>query len=135
MRAQPLIAVRDVEKSRRWYCALLGCVGAHGGREYEQLRYDGDLILQLHAWETERHEHPHMGRADVAPSGNGVLLWFQTDDFEAAVLRARELGAEILEEPHENPNARHMEVWIRDLDGYVVVIAGKPGKNGTTATR
>jgi hypothetical protein len=26
-------------------------------------------------------------------------------------------------------------VWIRDLDGYVVVIAGKPGKTGPTATR
>jgi catechol 2,3-dioxygenase-like lactoylglutathione lyase family enzyme len=54
-----------------------------------------------------------------------VLLWFETDDFDAAVARARALGAQVLEEPHENPNAGHREIWLRDPDGYVVVIAGK----------
>ncbi len=123
MRAQPLIAVRDVERSSRWYRELLECKSGHGGREYERLTFDGELILQLHAWDTVSHEHPHMGREEVRPHGNGVLLWFQSRDFTAAVARARALGAEILEEPHLNPNAGHHEIWIRDPDGYVVVIA------------
>ncbi len=36
MRPQPLIAVKDVEASSRWYQRLLGCRSAHGGREYER---------------------------------------------------------------------------------------------------
>jgi catechol 2,3-dioxygenase-like lactoylglutathione lyase family enzyme len=31
MRVQPLIAVRDVEASSRWYQSLLGCKSGHGG--------------------------------------------------------------------------------------------------------
>lgn len=26
---------------------------------------------------------------------------------------------------HTNPNAGHRELWLRDLDGYLVVLAGK----------
>lgn len=37
VRPQPLIAVRGVEASSRWYQRLLGCRSGHGGREYEQL--------------------------------------------------------------------------------------------------
>jgi catechol 2,3-dioxygenase-like lactoylglutathione lyase family enzyme len=91
---------------------------------YARLTVDGELILQLHVWDAASHEHPHMGREDVPSRGNGVLLWFETRDFDACVGRARALGAEILEEPHENPNAGHREIWLRDPDGYVVVIAG-----------
>ena len=29
--------------------------------------------------------------------------------------------------PHVNPNARHRECWLRDPDGYVVVLAGTEG--------
>lgn len=105
MRAQPLIAVRDVEASSRWYQQLLGCHSAHGGPEYERLVKDGDLLLQLHAWND--HEHPNLGDPDSAPHGYGVLLWFQTDDFDSAVERARALGADIIEEPRVNPNAQH----------------------------
>ena len=63
----------------------------------------------------------------MKPYGNGVLLWFQTDAFDAAVARARALGAEVLEEPHVNPNAKHREIWLRDPDGYVVVFSGARG--------
>jgi hypothetical protein len=35
------------------------------------------------------------------------------------------LRAQVVEEPHVNPNAGHREIWLRDPDGYVVVIAGK----------
>ena len=59
----------------------------------------------------------------LASRGNGVLLWFVTPGFDAALERVRSLGAEILEGPHVNGNWR--EVWLRDPDGYVVVIAGE----------
>lgn len=127
MRPQPLIAVCDVESSSRWYQRLLGCKSGHGGNEYERLLADGELVLQLHAWDVAHDPHPFMGREDVKPYGNGVLLWFQIGDFDAAASRARGLGAEILEEPHANPNAGHREVWLRDPDGYVVVLASEPG--------
>jgi catechol 2,3-dioxygenase-like lactoylglutathione lyase family enzyme len=122
MKPQPLIAVSDVEASSRWYQELLGGKSGHGGADYEQLVDSaGKLVLQLHAWEV--HEHPHMGDPALRPYGNGVLLWFQIDDFEAAVKRTREMGVEILEGPRVNPNANHREIWLRDPDGYVVVLA------------
>jgi len=128
MQPQPLIAVRDVEASSRWYQRLLGCESAHGGPEYERLTHKGRLVLQLHDWQA--HEHPYLGDPDSQPYGNGVLLWFETDDFDAAIDRARSLGAEILEEPHVNPRANHRECWLRDRDGYVVVLAGARGDVG-----
>lgn len=128
MHPQPLIAVRDVQASSRWYQALLGCQSGHGGPEYEQLVVGERMIMQLHAWDA--HEHPHIGNPATKPYGNGVLLWFQSDEFDQAMARARLLGAEILEGPQANPNANHREVWIRDPDGYVVVIAGRYGDLG-----
>ncbi len=128
MRPQPLIAVRDVEASSRWYQRVLGCSSGHGGRGYERLLHGGEIVLQLHAWEPEAH--PHMGDPEREPYGNGALLWFQTEAFDAAVGRARDLRAEIVEEPHVNANAGHRECWLRDPDGYVVVLASLPGDVG-----
>lgn len=126
MQPQPLIAVRDVQASSRWYQRLLGCKSGHGGTEYEQLvDAGGKLVLQLHDWDV--HEHPHMGNPATRPYGNGVLLWFQVEDFGVAVERARALSAEILEGPRVNSNANHREIWVRDPDGYVVVLASAYG--------
>src|SRR5437016_3062667 len=41
MQLAPLICVRDVESSSRWYQRLLGCESGHGGSEYERLNSDG----------------------------------------------------------------------------------------------
>jgi catechol 2,3-dioxygenase-like lactoylglutathione lyase family enzyme len=126
-RPQPLIAVRDVRASSRWYQHLLGLTALpeHEHRDsYDRLFSDGRLILQLHAWDEE--EHPNLVNADAAPHGHGVLLWFELDDIDAAIERARSLHAQVIEEPRLNPNAGHMEMWLRDPDGYVVVIASRP---------
>lgn len=122
MRAQPLIAVSDVEVSSRWYCTLLGCTSGHGGTEYERVMDGDEFVLQLHAWSA--HEHEYLGGEASKPWGNGALLWFRVEDFEGAVGRAHKLGAEILEGPFRNPRALHDELWLRDRDGYVVVLAG-----------
>jgi catechol 2,3-dioxygenase-like lactoylglutathione lyase family enzyme len=130
--AQPLIAVRDVRASSRWYADLLGAdaLPDHPHRDvYDRIWRAGRLLLQLHAWDAE--EHPNLVNADAAPPGHGVVLWFQVDDFYAAVERARRLGAEIIEEPHFNPAPQHREIWLRDKDGYVVVVASPDGESGS----
>ena len=129
-RSQPLIAVRDVRASSRFYQRLLGLqnldVASDHRKVYDRLLCDGQIVLQLHLWDAE--DHPNLVDAAAAPAGHGVLLWFETDDFDGAVLRARELGAEVVEEPHVNPAPRHREIWLRDPDGYVVVVASPDGE-------
>jgi hypothetical protein len=93
---------------------------------YDRILYNGELILQLHAW--DRDNHPNLVNADASPCGHGVLLWFEVTDFDAAVARARSLRAQIVEEPHVNPQAEHREIWLRDPDGYLVVLVGPDGE-------
>lgn len=127
--AQPLIAVRDVRASSKWYAKLLGAdsLPEHVHRDvYDRVYVSGRLILQLHAWDEE--DHPNLVNRMAAPPGHGVLLWFQLDDFDAAVSRARALQAEVVEEPHVNPAPQSREMWLRDPDGYVVVIASRDGE-------
>lgn len=131
-RAQPLIAVRDVVASSAWYAALLALdrtsmtMASDHAHVYDRLMRGADLVLQLHAWDLE--EHPNLVGADRAPPGHGVLLWFEVDDFDAAVARARALGAAVVRDVHVNPAPAHRELWLRDPDGYVVVIAGPDGE-------
>ena len=129
---QPLICVNDVEASSRWYQRLLDCESAHGGPAYERLVVDGVLVLQLHRWDVEHH-HGRIGDASNPSRGNGVLLWFEVDDFDAAVARVGELGAEVVLARHRNPldgdgGPNHWEIWILDPDGYTVVLSS-PGWN------
>jgi predicted enzyme related to lactoylglutathione lyase len=132
-RSQTLIAVRDVEASSRWYQHLLGLQSDHGGPHYERLLSDGTLVLQLHNHETE-HDHGRIGDPSGEP-GNGVLLWFgEVADFDATVARAEELHATTVLAPHRNPpegqgnGPAHREIWIKDPDGYTVVIASPDGE-------
>lgn len=121
---QPLIVVKDVESSSRFYQKLLECESGHGGSEYEMLLVNGELVLQLHAQDV--HEHEGLFNESY-PCGNGVILWFRTNDFSNAVERARSLEVEVVSEPHINPNANQPEFWFRDLDGYLVVMSGNMG--------
>jgi catechol 2,3-dioxygenase-like lactoylglutathione lyase family enzyme len=130
--AQPLIAVRDVRASSRWYAELLGAdsLPEHSHRDvYDRISRSGLLLLQLHAWDAERH--PNLVNRDAAPPGHGVVLWFQVEDFDGTVERARGLDAEIIAEPHINPAPMHREIWLRDCDGYVVVVASPDGECGS----
>jgi hypothetical protein len=63
------------------------------------------MILQLHQWDV--HKHLHMGNPDLKPCGNGLLLWFQLDKFDAVIVRINTLQAEVSEEPQVNPTANH----------------------------
>lgn len=116
-----MITVADVEEASRWYQRVLGATSGHGGPEYEQLLVGGQLVLQLHHRDVEHH-HGTIGDPG-RPTGNGVALWFEADDFEGAVERIRRAGARVVTDVHINPNAGHREIWLRDLDDYLVVIA------------
>jgi hypothetical protein len=126
---QTLIAVRDVRASGIWYATLLGAdsLPDHAHRDlYDRIMSGGRILLQLHAWDEE--DHPNLTDRTAAPLAHGVVLWFQLDDFDAAVERSRALKAEVIEGPFVNPAPQHREMWLRDLDGYVVVISSPDGE-------
>lgn len=81
-----------------------------------------ELVVQLHQWEAD--EHPHLSDADNPSRGNGVLLWFATDDFDGVMRRVEETGTVVLDGPLVNPNSGQREVWVRGPEGYVGVAAG-----------
>jgi catechol 2,3-dioxygenase-like lactoylglutathione lyase family enzyme len=117
-----MIVVRDVPASSRFYQLALGAESGHGGNEYEQIVKNGEIVLQIHDLEVEDHHGP---LADPSqPLGNGFLLWFEVSDFEASVERIRSAGVQIERDVHTNPNAYQQEIWLRDPDGYRVVLAG-----------
>lgn len=132
-RSQTMLAVRDVEASSRWYQDLLGLRSDHGGAEYERLLAGDELVLQLHREDVEHH---HGRIADgTGPRGDGVLLWFgEVADFDGVVERAARLGAPVVRAPHRNPpdgegnGPGHREIWLRDPEGYVVVVASADGE-------
>ena len=121
--------MRNVRASSRWYAELLGAdpLPEHKHRDlYDRISCCGQLLLQLHAWDEE--DHPNLVNRDAAPPGHGVVLWFQVDDFDLVVERAGRLGAETILAPHFNPAPQHREIWLRDPDGYVVVLASRDGE-------
>lgn len=118
-----IIGVSDVPWSFRWYQSLLGqreTAPAHN--HFGQIvDTDGTVLLCLHQWGA--HEHPSLVNRDTASPGNGLLLFFRVDDFDAALMRARTLVSRLEEEPHPNPNTGTMEFSLRDPDGYDVTIS------------
>lgn len=127
LKPQTLLTVDDVLTSSRWYSFLLGLEPISTsfeethGNTYNRLLHDGELILQLHAWDEEAH--PNMVDRNKGPRGHGVLIWFEVADFDDAVARARELDAEFVSEPSVNPNSGDREVWLKDPDAYTIVLS------------
>jgi hypothetical protein len=135
MRPQPLISVTDVEASSRWYQGLLNLRSDHGGPHYERLNFNNQLVLQLHSFEVAHH-HGLIANRDDKPYGNGLLLWFEVDDFDSVIQRANEMAVEMVMPRHRNPpdgngGPNHWECWMRDPDGYIVVVASPDGTAGS----
>lgn len=121
LRPQPMVVLHDVEAGSRWFQETLGLASGHGGPEYEMLMDGDELVVQLHQWEAD--EHPHLGNADDPSRGNGLLLWFTTDDVDLVIDRVRSTAA-VLDGPLVNPNSGLREIWLRGPEGYTVVVAG-----------
>ncbi len=121
MKCYPMLVVQDVAASSAWYQELLGLESGHGGDEFEMLMNEKDVALLLH--HVDADEHPALTDPREHGAGGGVLLYFSVDDFDDVVERARAMGANMLNEPHENPKARSREVSLRDLDGYALTVS------------
>lgn len=122
-RTWTIIGVRDVGASFAWYQALFGHPGTAPAHDHfgQIVDDDGTVLLCLHRWGA--HEHPPLTSPDAATPGNGLLLFFRVDDYDAALERARRLVATFAEAPHLNPNTGTREFSLRDPDGYYVTIS------------
>lgn len=118
-----ILGVADVPRSFAWYQELLGQPLTQPGHSYfAQVRdTDGTVLLCLHEWGA--HEHPTLTSPDFATPGNGLILFFRVDDFDAALKRARTLVPRLEEEPSVNPATGTLEFALRDPDGYYVMIS------------
>jgi catechol 2,3-dioxygenase-like lactoylglutathione lyase family enzyme len=118
-----IIGARDVTASFKWYQALFGRPEAQPAHDHfgQILDADGTVLLCLHQWGA--HEHPSLTSAELATPGNGLLLFFRVDDFDACLTRAGALVDRFEAAPHENPNTRTLEFSLRDPDGYFVTIS------------
>ena len=122
-RTWTIIGVADVARSFGWYQSLLGLQKTAPAHDHfgQIVDSDGTVLLCLHAWGA--HEHPSLTSPRDAWPGNGLLLFFRIDDFDAALPRARSLVSRLEEEPHVNPNTGTMEFSLRDLDGYYITVS------------
>jgi catechol 2,3-dioxygenase-like lactoylglutathione lyase family enzyme len=122
-----IIGVADVARSFKWYQSLFGQPQTSPAHDYfgQICDVDGTVLLCLHAWGA--HDHPTLTSPERAEPGNGLILFFRTDDFDAALLRARALAAELEEEPNVNPATGTREFALRDPDGYYVMISALDG--------
>ncbi|ETD72841.1 dioxygenase [Pelistega indica] len=122
MHNQTLITVQDVQLSAEWYKNNLGLAKGHGGSHYEQLIHNGKLILQLHNMDPD--ENHGILLTPEGTLGNGVLIWISIDNFDEAIKRLRDNHTKLDKEPFFNERARQWEVWLRDPDGYRIVLSG-----------
>jgi catechol 2,3-dioxygenase-like lactoylglutathione lyase family enzyme len=122
-RTWTIIAVRDVARSMRWYQSLLGLPPSPPAHDYfgQIVDTDGTVLLCLHGW--GEHDHPSLTSPDRAEPGNGLLLFFRVDEFDASLAGARALVDRLEEEPNLNPNTGTREFSLRDPDGYYVSVS------------
>ena len=121
MKTDPIIAVKHVPASSRWYQRVFGCSSMHGGEEFDILvDEDGDVILCLHPWGVD--DHPTMKDPSVA-AGNGLILYFRTSRMEEIRNQVDALGYAVEKEIELNGNSRMREFSIRDPDGYYLTIS------------
>jgi catechol 2,3-dioxygenase-like lactoylglutathione lyase family enzyme len=134
-RTWTIIGVSDVPRSFKWYQSLFGQPETAPGHEYfgQILDTDETVLLCLHEWGA--HEHPTLMSPDDALPGNGLLLFFRVDDFDATLKRARALVTRLEEEPHLNPNTQTQEFSVRDPDGYYITISALPAPQRRAPTR
>lgn len=118
IKIDPIIAVKDLNASARWYQAVLGCGST--GQHFIRLISDKDeTLLCLHNW--GEHDHPTMKNPEIT-AGNGLILYFRTDKLNEIRHNVEQLGCPVEEDIHLNPNSGKREFSLRDPDGYYLTI-------------
>ena len=121
IKVDPIIAVKDVEASSKWYQKVFGfrrLHGEHGSFAVLVSEHD-EILLCLHEW--GQHLHPTMTDPGITP-GNGLILYIRTGNMDATRQNVEEIGIILEEDIHLNPNSLKKEFSLRDPDGYYLTI-------------
>jgi len=119
-RLDPIIAVKDIEASSKWYQKIFGFRNNHDSDHFSVLvSEDNEITLCLHPW--GEHNHPTMTNPRITP-GNGLILYFRTENMNIIYENAIKVGCAIEEDIHLNPNSRRKEFSFRDPDGYFLTV-------------
>jgi predicted enzyme related to lactoylglutathione lyase len=121
LKIDPIIAVKDVEASSKWYQQDFGFRSEHGGKErFAVLVSENDeILLCLHKW--EEHHHSTKTNSNIT-TGNGLILYFRTENMDAIRQNVGKTGSMVEEDIHLNPNSLKKEFSLRDPDGYYLTI-------------
>lgn len=112
----PIIAVKDLNISVAWFESIFGWKRTHGGQDFAVLEDDKEeIVICLHKW--GEHQHPTMMSPKIT-RGNGLILYYKTNDIETIRQKLREMNHPVDEDIHLNPNSGKMEFSLRDRDEY-----------------
>jgi catechol 2,3-dioxygenase-like lactoylglutathione lyase family enzyme len=121
IKIDPIIAVKDVGASSKWYREVFGFRSVHEGKVFAVLVSDDDeILLCLHTW--REHDHPTMTDPKIMP-GNGLILYFRAENMIDIRQNVEKMGYPIEEDIHLNPNSTKREFSLRDPDGYYLIIS------------
>ena len=116
----PIIAVKDVEASSKWYQSVFNCRSMHGGKMFDILVSENDeILICLHQWGAD--EHPTMTDPTITP-GNRLILYFRTENMPVIRQNVENAGYAVEEDIHVNPNSTKKEFSLRDPDGYYLTV-------------
>ncbi|HMU15327.1 MAG TPA: VOC family protein [Flavobacteriales bacterium] len=118
----PIIAVNDVDSSAKWYEDIFGFKNSSPkGHGFAVLKSEtNEIVLCLHQWEMD--DHPTMTDPSITP-GNGLMLYFRTNNLDKIYKRAKNSGCRIEEDIHLNPRPNKKEFALRDPDGYFLTVS------------
>ena len=120
IRLDPIIAVKNIQASSNWYEKIFELRKNHGGDDFSVLvSEDNEIILCLHQW--KEHNHPTMTNPGISP-GNGLLLYFRTENMNSVYQNALKAECLIEEDIHLNSNSSRKEFSFRDPDGYFLTV-------------
>jgi hypothetical protein len=117
----PIIAVKDVEASTKWYQDIFLFKRSHGGDKFSVLvSEENKIILCLHKWDV--HHHPTMISGETK-AGHGIILYFRTNNMVLIYQNAIKAGCIIAEHVHLNTESLHKEFSVQDPDGYFLTVS------------
>jgi catechol 2,3-dioxygenase-like lactoylglutathione lyase family enzyme len=113
----PLIFVKDLERSKRFYCDILTFDVLSEDENSAALGIGGDMFLLL---DPEAAKDLLVGGATGSPSGRAPMGTFNlfVDDVDAWFVRLTEAGVDFLLEPQDRAWGRRT-AHFRDPDGFV----------------